>query len=186
MTGAAKGKSLPASLAAARVLLLLAVTLLLGQTRVWGFAAPPQPAPGQISLASPSSVGENYDGDRYDVPDSLLAAKAPLTPNPYAGVQEASAHLRDQGVPRDVRRKVLESFDVRTIGVRQAGASEYGIRYFDNVDALAKGRYLFETFPASRASLALDPQWNKMTNFTQWQIRPGAIRRGAQWGMRSV
>ncbi len=105
----------------------------------------------------------------------LGAAKAPLTPNPYAGVQEASAYLRAQGVPRNVRKQVLESFDVRTIGVRQAGASEYGLRYFDNVDAFAKGRYLFATFPASRASLALDPQWNRMTYFTQWQIRPGAM-----------
>jgi hypothetical protein len=101
-------------------------------------------------------------------------SRTALTPNPYTGVQEASAYLRAQGVPREVRKQILESFDLRTIGVRQAGASEYGVRYFDNVNAFDKGRYLVETFPASRASLALDLQWNRMTNFTQWQIRPGA------------
>jgi len=107
-----------------------------------------------------------------DIADA--AAKTPLTPNPYAGVQEASAYLKAQGVPRDARVQILQSFDVRTIQVRQAGGSEFGLRYFDGVNAQAKGRYLFETFPASRASLALDPKWNGMTNFTQWQVRPGA------------
>jgi hypothetical protein len=102
------------------------------------------------------------------------AAKTPLTPNPYAGVQEASAYLNAQGVPRDARVQILQSFDVRTLQVRQAGGSEFGLRYFDGVNARAKGSYLFETFPASRASLALDPKWNGMINFTQWQVRPGA------------
>lgn len=103
------------------------------------------------------------------VPDAPNSA-----PHPYAGVREASAYLKSQGVPRNVRKEVLESFDVRTINVRGAGNSEFGLRYFDNVNAYAKGRYLFETFPASRSSLALDPKWNQMTNFTQFQIRPGA------------
>jgi hypothetical protein len=76
MTGAAKNKSLsPASLAAVRVLLLLVVTLFLPQTRVWGFAVQPQPASGVFESASPSSIGENYDGFAYDASDSPVAAK---------------------------------------------------------------------------------------------------------------
>lgn len=78
------------------------------------------------------------------------------------------------GVPRRFRKQILESFDVRTLRVRTAGDAEFGIRYFDNVDAFPRGRYLFETFPASRDSLALQIEWNQMTGFKQWQIRPGA------------
>lgn len=47
------------------------------------------------------------------------------------------------------------------------------MRYYDKVDAMEKGRYLFDTFPASRDSLAIVPEWNRMTEFRQWQIRPG-------------
>ena len=56
-----------------------------------------------------------------------------------------------------------------------AGEAEFGTRYFDNVEAVARGRYLFETFPASREGLALKSDWNKMTYFQQWRIRPGSI-----------
>lgn len=49
------------------------------------------------------------------------------------------------------------------------------MRYFDNITALPQGRFLFETFPASRQSLALSPTWNQMSGLAQWQIRPNAI-----------
>jgi hypothetical protein len=48
------------------------------------------------------------------------------------------------------------------------------MRYFDGKNAFATGRYLFETFPATRESLALSPKWNQMTELQQWRIRPGA------------
>ncbi|WKJ90897.1 RHS repeat-associated core domain-containing protein [Methylomonas montana] len=95
-------------------------------------------------------------------------------PDPYTGVRDASAYLKDQGVPRSVSKQIIESFDVRTLQVRQAGNTEFGMRYFDGVNAQAKGRFLFETFPASRESLALDPKWKSMTKLTQFQIKPGA------------
>lgn len=82
--------------------------------------------------------------------------------------------MRDMGIPRNIRTQVLQSFDVRTIRVRAAGEAEYGLRYFDNVDAFPRGRYLFETFPASRDSLGLQIDWNQMRGFQQWRIRPGA------------
>jgi len=95
--------------------------------------------------------------------------------NPYSGVREASRILQAEGVPRHIRKQVLESFDVRTINVRAAGTDEFALRYFDGIDADPRGRFLFETFPASRQSLALDAQWNQMTGVVQWQLRPGAI-----------
>jgi hypothetical protein len=61
--------------------------------------------------------------------------------------------LKSKGVPRAFRKQVLESFEVETIKVRPASANEYGLRYFDGVNAKAKGRYLFEAFPATRESL---------------------------------
>ena len=95
------------------------------------------------------------------------------TPNPYQGVKEASKYLKSQGVPRKYRKQILESFDRETIKVRSAGTSEYGLRYFDGINAQAKGRYLFETFPATRSSLAVKPKWNHMTNIAQFKVKPG-------------
>lgn len=92
----------------------------------------------------------------------------------YAGIREASQLMREMGVRRSVRRQVLQSFDVRTIRVRAAGEAEFGLRYFDNVNAFPRGRYLFETFPASRDSLGLQIDWNQKSGFRQWRIRPGA------------
>jgi len=76
MIGAAKRKSIsPPGLTALWTILLLVVTLCLGQTRVWGFEITPQPASGVFAPANPLSIGENYDGWQYDASDSLLAAK---------------------------------------------------------------------------------------------------------------
>lgn len=98
---------------------------------------------------------------------------ANATPEAYAGVRQASQYLREAGVPRHIRKQVLESFDRQAMRVRVAGEAEFGIRYFDNVNAWPKGRYLFEQFPATRNSLALPPNWNQMTHFKQFQIRQG-------------
>jgi hypothetical protein len=79
MNGAAKKKSLsPGSLAVARVLLLLVVTLFLPQTRVWGFEATPQHAPGKIAFVNGSCTGENYDYTAYDASGSPVAADTGL------------------------------------------------------------------------------------------------------------
>ena len=92
--------------------------------------------------------------------------------NIYKGVQEASQILKERGLPRQVRKNILQSFDVRTIKVRLARTNEYGIRFHDKgLKATANGRYLFETFPASRNSLAIKPEWNNMTDIKQWQIK---------------
>ena len=92
--------------------------------------------------------------------------------NIYKGVQEASQILKERGLPRQVRKNILQSFDVRTIKVRLARTNEYGIRFHDKgLRATANGRYLFETFPASRNSLAIKPEWNNMTDIKQWQIK---------------
>jgi RHS repeat-associated protein len=92
----------------------------------------------------------------------------------YAGVKEASKLLIDEGVPREYRVEALQSFEIDTIKVRKAGANEYGIRFYDNIDAFPKGRTLFETFPASREGLAVKWDWNKMYKFKQFKIREGA------------
>jgi hypothetical protein len=82
--------------------------------------------------------------------------------------------LKSKGVPRAFRKQVLESFEVETIKVRPASANEYGLRYFDGVNAKAKGRYLFEAFPATRESLAVKTESNQMTNIAQFKVSPGA------------
>ena len=59
--------------------------------------------------------------------------------------------------------------------MREAGLGEYGLRYYDDINAFAKGRYLFDTFPASRQGLALPPEWNQMTYLKQWRVKSGTI-----------
>lgn len=113
------------------------------------------------------------------VASSAEAALANL-PNRFSGIQEASTYLKAEGVSRARRVQILQSFDADSVVVRKAGQQEYGLRYFDNKEAFADGRYLFETFPATRESLAVksasysSKTWNDMTYFQQWQIRPGA------------
>lgn len=91
------------------------------------------------------------------------------------GTKQASQYLRDIGVPRQSRVEIMQSFELGTINFRAAGQAEYGLRYYDGISAAAQGRYLFETFPATRQSLALASDWNKMTSVVQWQIRPGSM-----------
>ena len=90
------------------LLWLLAVVLCLHETRVWGFAATPQPASGVFAPANPLSIGENYDGWQYDASDSSLAARgtvptiggrAPIN-SKYAGQTHPSGvRFNDQGFP---------------------------------------------------------------------------------------
>jgi hypothetical protein len=68
---------------------------------------------------------------------------------------------------------VIDSFEAGTIKVKTADAATFGMRFYDGVDAQAKGRYLTQDFGATREQLALPSRWNKMTNITQFQIRPG-------------
>ncbi|WP_219620105.1 hypothetical protein [Bacillus sp. T33-2] len=58
-----------------------------------------------------------------------------------------------------------------------AGSNTYGLRFYDNINAYAKGRYLFETFSpqVNRSNLALPPDWNRMTGIQQWQVKPDTI-----------
>ncbi len=93
-------------------------------------------------------------------------------PDDFAGVRAASQHLQDTGVPRHIRKEILESFELGTIRVHHADASTYGLRYFGG-DSEALGRYLSPTLPASRMSLALPPG-NEMSQLAQFQIRPEA------------
>ena len=93
-------------------------------------------------------------------------------PNPYAGLQDASAYLKTQGVSRPDRVQILQSFSPQSMTVRQAGSSEFGLRYFSD-PSRPHGGYLFETFPASRSSLAIKPEWSTMSGFKQFQVRPG-------------
>jgi hypothetical protein len=93
--------------------------------------------------------------------------------NPYTGIREASKFLNEVGVTRAKRTVILQSFETENMIVRQACKSEYGLRYFSDPSRTA-GNYLFESFPASRYSLAIRPEWNSMSGFKQFQIRPGA------------
>jgi len=68
-----------ASAGAVRVLLLLVVTLCLGQTRVWGFGITSPSASGVFESVTPSSIGENTIAWQYDASDSPHAARTELT-----------------------------------------------------------------------------------------------------------
>ncbi len=82
---------------------------------------------------------------------------------PYDGVKRASDYLKSIGMERGDRIEKIQSFDIGTIQVRQAGGHEYGIRYFDVLKgvngATMNGQYLNNTFTplTNRANLALPP-----------------------------
>jgi RHS repeat-associated protein len=90
----------------------------------------------------------------------------------FSGVRQASKYLQEMGVSRAKRVEYLQAFEAGTISFRPAGASEYGLRYFGG-RAKPNGGWVFETFPASRQTMALDPDWNAMNGFRQFRIVPG-------------
>lgn len=92
--------------------------------------------------------------------------------NVYDGVKQASKYLKEQGVPRQYRKQILESFNVRTIKLEKAGENTYGLRFYGG-NANAEGRYLFETFSplTNRENLALPYEWNSMTDIQQFQVK---------------
>lgn len=95
---------------------------------------------------------------------------------PYAGVKQASEYLKSQGVSRDVRKRILESFYRRTIYMDEAGKNTFGIRYHDfGINAEPKGKYLYETFQplSTREGAAIKWEWNEMKGISQYQIKPG-------------
>ena len=108
--------------------------------------------------------------ERLVVTGEGLAAKG--LPDSYAGIRQASQYLKEMGVPRAKRVEILQSFEAQNMVVKQAGQTEFGLRYFSDANR-AGGSYLFETFPASRSSLAIKPEWNTMSGFRQFQVRPG-------------
>ncbi len=97
--------------------------------------------------------------------------------DPYIGVKQASEYLQSQGVPRQFRKTTLESFEIDTIKLDVAGSNTYGLRFYDDMNANMKGRYLFETFSpqVNRSNLALPPEWNRMTGIQQSQVNPVTV-----------
>jgi hypothetical protein len=93
----------------------------------------------------------------------------------HLGVRMLSEKLRQSGMLRDDRMAVINSFVKGTIKARQAEKFEFALRYYDNIKAFEKGRYLFPTFPVTRELLALEYKWNKMLYFKQWKIKQGEI-----------
>ncbi len=95
-------------------------------------------------------------------------------PDPHAGTRDAAKLLQDAGVPREFRKQVMDSFEPGTMRVRTVGDSDYGMRFYDNENAWARGRYLTTHWPATREEIAVKAQWNQFTYVKQWKIRPGA------------
>ncbi len=117
------------------------------------------------------SVSSAFPAGYQGGPGAMWSGEVNGMPNPYEGIQEASQYLQEMGISRAFRKQILESFDINTIQLQKATLSEFGIRYFDNISSFSEGHYLFETFPASRMSLALQGKWNLMKSFKQYQIR---------------
>ena len=89
-------------------------------------------------------------------------------------VECVTKYLKKIGLPSEVRREIIESFDISTMSLETIGENAFGIRFYGG-GAKACGPYLFETFTSevNRANLALPPEWNSMSNFKQWKIKPG-------------
>ncbi|WP_371548858.1 DUF6531 domain-containing protein [Streptomyces sp. NBC_00554] len=130
--------------------------------------------PDPLGLA-PAPNPVTYVTNPYSWSDPLgLAPCKTGSPDPYLGTKEASQLLRDAGVPRAFRVQVMQSFEEGTISVRRAGSSDYGMRFYDNENAWARGRYLTTQWPATREEIAVKAGWNQFSYLKQWKIRPGA------------
>ncbi|MFH8608421.1 DUF6531 domain-containing protein [Streptomyces sp. NPDC018029] len=124
---------------------------------------------------APAPNPATYVTDPHSWADPLgLSPCKPGMPGPYAGTKEAAQLLRDAGVPRPFRVQVMQSFEDGTHSVRRAGNNDYGMRFYDNENAWARGRYLTTQWPATREEIAVKAAWNQFTYLKQWQIRPGA------------
>ncbi len=136
---------------------------------------------GGVVSKSDSIIGKIDEVDIPKIADEVIEGGSSLKSGinqlePYAGVKQASEYLKSQNVHRKFRKKILESFDVKTIYMDTAGESTYGIRFHDfGVKAEPKGRYLFESFQplSTRNGAALSWEWNEVTGIKQWKIEPG-------------
>ncbi|MGG5342499.1 hypothetical protein [Enterococcus sp. AZ192] len=83
-------------------------------------------------------------------------------------------YLKENNVPREFRKQVLDSFKPGTITLETAGPDTYGLRFYGG-GAQPKGRYLFETFTdaINRENLALPANWNSMEGIAQFQVKEG-------------
>ncbi|MHA7145805.1 DUF6531 domain-containing protein [Arthrobacter sp. TmT3-37] len=106
------------------------------------------------------------------LPAPPVTRLADLAPNPYAGVQDASAWLQKLGVPREYRKEALQSFQPGTVSLEVAGSAQYGLRFFGG-GSEALGRYITPNLPATRSDLAL-PSVNTMERLAQFRITEGS------------
>lgn len=111
---------------------------------------------GKLAVKGSKAIGDAQDPSK--VVDNVI--DAPKSNDPYNGVKQASEYLQSQGVPRQFRKTTLESFEIGTIKLDVADSNTYGLRFYDDINATAKGRYLFETFSpqVNRSNLALPPE----------------------------
>jgi RHS repeat-associated protein len=131
-------------------------------------------ASASTMLIAPESLAGRVGTFESAVTRNIVANPITRTlPDQFSGIQKASQYLQNIGVPRAQRVEILQSFEAQNMVVRQAGQSEFGLRYFSDPSRTG-GSYLFQTFPASRAGLAIRPEWSTMSGFRQFQIQPGA------------
>ena len=89
----------------------------------------------------------------------------------------AREYLKNIGLNENIVDDVINSFDKGTIKLDITKPNDYGIRFYDNKNAFAKGRYLFPSFTnnTNRQGLALLPEWNSMKYLKQWEIEEGHV-----------
>jgi RHS repeat-associated protein len=104
-----------------------------GEGLLYAMAGARRPGPSGLTGVAPLAPRPVYTqvGPSVSAPRSTIRTADEV----YTGVREVSQVMKYIGLPRSVRTQVIQSFDVRTIQVRAAGETEFGIRYFDNVDA---------------------------------------------------
>lgn len=111
-------------------------------------------------------------GEWQHAADIREAQRLSIVGEPYAGIKEASGRMRELGIPREYRVQVLQSFEPETVRLNTAGTDVYGLRYHGG-GSNEFGRYVTDTLPATRQSLAL-PAENTMEHLSQFRLSEGA------------
>ena len=91
---------------------------------------------GKLAVKGSKAIEDAQDASKA-ADDVIDGAKGTDQLNdPYIGVKQASEYLQSQGVPRQFRKTTLESFDIDTIKLDVAGSNTYGLRFYDDINAM--------------------------------------------------
>lgn len=140
---------------------------------------PPAAIQAFLSMVPPVAAANVYTGitDRQNIwaqeQSGLQTALNAVSIIPFAKIAQAGNAIRGVGLSDDVARTFQYGSYTRTTLAEPMKV----FRYYDNVNAFAKGRFLTPSVSGftfvDRVGLSLRPSWNQMTKVATWELPAG-------------